>query len=255
MVSHLFIIVFNVPGPLAMWPVISLLLYLMFPLRWRCGQSSLYYCISCSRFASPRPLRFAGDVVSHLFIIVFHVPASLLPARFASLAMWSVISLLLYFMFPLRFSPPASLRWRCGQSSLYYCISCSRFASLAMWSVISLLLYFMFPLRFAGDVVSHLFIIVFHVPASLLPARFVSLAMWPVISLLLYFMFPLRFAGDVVSHLFIIVFHVPASLLPARFAPLATWSVISLLLYFMFPLRFSPAASLPVWSLPKAMYT
>ena len=190
--SHLFIIVFNVPASLAMWPVISLLLYSMFPLRWRCGQSSLYYCIQCSRFA--------GDVASHLFIIVFNVPASL--------AMWPVISLLLYSMFP--------LRWRCGQSSLYYCIQCS---------------------RFAGDVASHLFIIVFNVPASL--------AMWPVISLLLYSMFPLRwrcgqsslyyciqcsrFAGDVGSHLFIIVFNVPASL--------AMWPVISLLLYLMFPLR------------------
>ena len=195
-----------------MWPVISLLLYLVFPLcffppaslRWRCGQSSLYYCILMF------PLRFAGNVASHLFIIVFNVPASLLPARFASLAMWPVVSLLLYSMFPLRFSPPASLCWRCGQSSLYYCIQCS---------------------RFAGDVASHLFIIVFNVPASLCwqcgqsslyyciqCSRFASprplcfAGDVPIISLLLYFMFPLRFAGDVASRLFINVFNVPASL-------------------------------------------
>ena len=172
--SHLFIIVFNVPASL----------------RWRCGQSSLYYCIQCSRFD--------GDVASHLFINVFN--------------------------------DPASLRWRCGQSCLYLCIFLvsasllpARFALLAMWPVISLLLYLMFPLRFAGDVAviflslhlifplrftgdmaSHLFIIAFNVTASLRWRCGQS-----------------SFYGDVASHLFIIVFNVPASLLPARFASLA----------------------------------
>ena len=176
MASHLFIIVFNVPASLGMWPVISLLLYLMFPLRWAVA-SHLFIIVFndasplLARFASLAmwpvislllylmfPLRFAGDVASHLFIIVFNVPASPLLARFASLAMWPVISLLLYLMFP--------LRWRCGQSSLYYCR--------------------LMATRFAGHVASHLFIIVFNVPASL--------AMWPVISLLLCLMFPLRWA-------------------------------------------------------------
>ena len=43
-----------------------------------------------SRAASPWIVshRFAGDVASHLFINLFNVPASLLPARFASLPVW-----------------------------------------------------------------------------------------------------------------------------------------------------------------------